>query len=192
MAKTQFIFQQQTLNLSVTTLAVQETYEDIQGYKEQKQYKILYSKAIFIQNKKIAKIQCRGNTQALLATQELHVVAVKNPKKKELATLYSRKQISFSALPVLMEKLISAIFSLKQRTQQEATRFFAWLCFYPVAHCLLLASSISIKQKPEKKLHLKLFLLQNMIHSEVYPQPQASFKSAAHQIALVHSLKKIN
>jgi len=81
----------------------------------------------------------------------LHVVAVKNPKKKqELATLYSRKQISFSALPVLMEKLISAIFSLKQRTQQEATRLFAWLCFYPVAHCLLLASSISIKQKPEK------------------------------------------
>ena len=32
-----------------------------------------------------------------------------------------------------MEKLISAIFSLKQRTQQEATRLFAWL-FYPVAH----------------------------------------------------------
>ena len=82
----------------------------------------------------------------------LHVVAVKNPKKKkqELATLYSRKQISFSALPVLMEKLISAIFSLKKRTQQEATWLFAWLCFYPVAHCLLLASSISIKQKPGK------------------------------------------
>jgi hypothetical protein len=70
-----------------------------------------------------------------------------------------------------MEKLISAIFSLKQCTQQEATWLFAWLCFYPVAHCLLLASSISIKQKPGKKLHLKLFLIQNMIHSEVYPQP---------------------
>ena len=72
----------------------------------------------------------------------------KSKKKQELATLYSRKQISFSALPVLMEKLISAIFSLKQRTQQEATQLFAWLCFYPVAHCLLLAFSISIKQKP--------------------------------------------
>jgi len=46
-----------------------------------------------------------------------------------------------------MEKLICALFSLKQRTQQEAIWLFAWLCSYPVAHYLLLPSSISIKQK---------------------------------------------
>jgi len=49
--------------------------------------------------------------------------------------LYSKKQISFSALPILMEKFISALFSLKQLTQQEATWLFAWLYSYPVAHC---------------------------------------------------------
>jgi len=68
-----------------------------------------------------------------------------------------------------MEKLICVVFSLKQRTQQEATWLFAWLCSYPVAHYLLVPSSISIKQKP--KLYLKLFILQNLIYSNLYPQP---------------------
>jgi len=51
-----------------------------------------------------------------------------------------------------MEKLICALFSLKQRTQQEAIWLFAWLYSYPVAHYLLLPSSISIKQKSGKNV----------------------------------------
>ena len=49
-----------------------------------------------------------------------------------------------------MEKLICVVFSLKQRTQQEATWLFAWLCSYPVAH-LLTATIFYLDQAETRK-----------------------------------------
>jgi len=80
---------------------------------------------------KLAKIQCRGNTWALLATKEL-----------------------------------------SQATHTARSNLALCLALFLSSSILLTATIFYLDQaETRKKLYLKLFLLQNLINSNVYPQP---------------------
>ena len=191
MAKTQFIFQQQTLNLSVTTLQFRKPIKTYKVTRSKNNIKFYIPKLFLFRITKQPKFSVVAIHRHCWQPRNSPCCSCKKSKKKTGASYLVQQEANFLLSSSCSDGEAHFCYLLSEATHAARSNPAFCLALFLSSSTLLTASIFYLDQaETRKKLHLKLFLVQNLIHSKVYPQPQASFKSAAHQIALVHSLKK--